>query len=68
MKRKCVFCRIIKGEIKGDVLRASNNFIALRDAKPAAEGHTLIIPKKHYVTLLDTEKTYLRTLCGFSPE
>lgn len=49
----CIFCKIISGEIKAEFTGESNSFIAIKDAKPAAEGHTLIIPKKHYVNLLD---------------
>ena len=49
----CVFCRIIRGEVKSDVVAESNSFFAILDIKPNAKGHTLVIPKKHYVTLLD---------------
>ncbi len=49
----CVFCRIVKGELKSEKVLESNSFIAFLDANPAAPGHTLIVPKKHYVTLLD---------------
>jgi histidine triad (HIT) family protein len=49
----CVFCKIVQKEIKADFAEETNNFIAIRDAHPKAEGHTLIIPKKHFVTLLD---------------
>lgn len=49
----CVFCKIVRGEIKAEIVDSSNSFIALRDKNPRAEGHTLIIPKEHYVTLLD---------------
>ncbi|MEK6933797.1 MAG: HIT domain-containing protein [Nanoarchaeota archaeon] len=50
---ECVFCKIIKEEIKSEVVKSSNNFIAIRDIHPKTEGHTLVIPKKHFVTLLD---------------
>ncbi len=51
--KNCVFCRIIRGEVKSDVVAESNSFFAILDIKPNAKGHTLVIPKKHYVTLLD---------------
>ncbi len=51
--KSCVFCKIIRGEIKAEKTEESNSFIAIRDARPLSEGHTLIIPKKHYITLLD---------------
>lgn len=53
MKNDCVFCKIANGEIKSSFVFESNNFFAIRDANPVVEGHTLVIPKKHFVTLLD---------------
>jgi histidine triad (HIT) family protein len=47
-----VFCKLAEGENK-DFIFESENFFAIRDIKPKAEGHTLIIPKKHYNTLLE---------------
>ncbi len=53
MSGECIFCKIVQRKIKADFVKESNNFIAFKDAHPKTEGHTLIIPKKHYVTLLD---------------
>jgi histidine triad (HIT) family protein len=49
----CVFCKIIRGEIKSELIMESFNFIVIKDNCPKVEGHCLVIPKKHYVTLLD---------------
>ena len=49
----CIFCKIVEGKVKAEIVDSSNSFIAMRDIHPKAKGHTLIIPKKHYVTLLD---------------
>lgn len=49
----CVFCKIAKGEIKSEKIFKSDNFFVVRDIKPRVEGHMLVIPKKHFVTLLD---------------
>lgn len=51
--KNCVFCKIAKGEIKSEKVEESNNFFAILDIKPKSEGHTLVIPKKHFGTLLD---------------
>ena len=53
----CIFCKIAKGEIKNERVAESNNFFAIRDIRPKSEGHTLIISKKHFVTLLDIPNT-----------
>ncbi|MEK6855291.1 MAG: HIT domain-containing protein [Nanoarchaeota archaeon] len=52
-EKECVFCKIIHGSIKAEKIAETNNFIAFLDAKPRTAGHTLIVPKKHYVTILD---------------
>ena len=49
----CIFCKIVKKEIKSDFVEESNIFIVIKDINPVSEGHLLVIPKKHYATLLD---------------
>lgn len=49
----CIFCKIARGEIKSEKIMESGNFFAVYDINPKAKGHALIIPKKHFVTLLD---------------
>lgn len=53
----CVFCKIIKGELPSKVLYEDDLVIAIMDINPLVDGHTLIIPKKHYTdyTELDSE-------------
>ena len=51
--KECMFCKIAKKEIKAQIISEANNFIAFLDANPKTKGHALIIPKKHYVTILD---------------
>ena len=54
MKDKdCIFCKIARGEIKVDVVEENDNFLAFPDANPIVKGHTLIIPKKHFVNIMD---------------
>jgi histidine triad (HIT) family protein len=45
----CVFCKIISGEIPTRVIMQNEKAMALLDAFPLAAGHTLVIPKSHYV-------------------
>ncbi|MBI1969653.1 HIT family protein [Candidatus Woesearchaeota archaeon] len=47
----CIFCKIIKGEIPAAKVYDGSKFIAFLDISPANKGHTLIIPKRHYVSL-----------------
>ncbi len=51
----CLFCKIVKGDIKSFKIYEDNLVYAFLDINPISNGHTLIIPKKHYddFTFLD---------------
>ncbi len=53
----CIFCKIARGEIGSKIIYENDNFFSIPDANPIVEGHTLIIPKKHFKTLLDMPST-----------
>lgn len=43
----CLFCKIAAGEIPCLKVYEDENTIAFLDISPCADGHTLVIPKKH---------------------
>ena len=43
----CIFCKIIAGEIPSFKLYEDDESLAFMDINPAAEGHSLVIPKEH---------------------
>jgi histidine triad (HIT) family protein len=43
----CVFCKIVRGELPSWKIFENNDVIGILDANPSAEGHCLIVPKKH---------------------
>lgn len=45
---ECIFCQIAKGKIPCFKVYEDDRFLAFLDINPANEGHTLVIPKKHY--------------------
>ena len=49
----CVFCRIVAAEIPAAVVSESESTLAFLDVAPLAEGHLLLIPRRHYVHLTD---------------
>lgn len=49
----CVFCGIIRGEIRGDKVYEDAEVIAFLDASPLFPGHVLVSPKDHVATLAD---------------
>jgi histidine triad (HIT) family protein len=50
----CVFCKIINKEIPAEIVYEDNNFLAFLDINPVHPGHTLVIPKKHYIWMQET--------------
>ena len=55
-EKECVFCDIVNGKVKTEKIYESENFIAFYDINPLGGGHTLIIPKKHFSSLMDLDK------------
>lgn len=53
MENECIFCKISKGEVKSERVGESEHFFAIRDIHPVRDGHTLVIPKEHYLNLTD---------------
>ena len=50
----CIFCKIIKGEIPADKVYEDDDTLAFLDISPVNKGHTLVIPKQHHETVIDT--------------
>ena len=50
----CVFCKIIAGQIPAQKVYEDADTLAFLDIAPTNKGHTLVIPKKHFVTIEDT--------------
>lgn len=44
----CLFCKIVNGEIPSKKIYEDDLVISILDINPNGEGHSLIIPKKHY--------------------
>ena len=47
----CIFCKIAAGEVPCAKLLEDDRALAFLDIGPLAEGHALLIPKAHYVTV-----------------
>ncbi|HLC65476.1 MAG TPA: HIT family protein [Candidatus Nanoarchaeia archaeon] len=58
----CIFCKIVKGEIPCAKLYEDKNVLSFLDIGPINKGHALVIPKKHYVTIIDTPDDVLKDL------
>lgn len=53
MAENCLFCKMVSGEIKPDVVYQDEAVFAFKDINPQAPVHVLVIPKRHVTTLND---------------
>ena len=51
----CLFCKIINNEIPCFKIYEDDRVLAFLDINPDSDGHTLIIPKKHFIDLDDID-------------
>jgi len=51
VESECLFCRIVAGEIPAVKVLEDDACVAFMDIGPLADGHVLLIPKMHAVTL-----------------
>jgi histidine triad (HIT) family protein len=56
---QCLFCKMVAGVIKPDVVFEDDTVLAFKDINPQAPVHILIIPKVHIATLNDLDDTLL---------
>ena len=49
----CIFCKIISGEIPSSKVYEDDKVLAFNDINPVAPYHILVIPKKHYESIID---------------
>ena len=49
----CLFCRIIAGDIPGQIVHQDQDIVAFKDIDPQAPLHVLIVPRRHIATLND---------------
>ena len=49
-----MFCEIVAGTAPAIRVHEDDDYLGILDIRPFTRGHTLVIPKKHYVDLTDT--------------
>jgi histidine triad (HIT) family protein len=53
---ECIFCSIVQGGSKSFKVYENQDQIAFLDIHPLVRGHTLVVPKKHFDTLIDMDE------------
>ena len=55
----CIFCKIIEGELPSYTIYEDDIIKVIMNINPDTDGHLLVIPKKHYVNILDIDEDVL---------
>ncbi len=58
----CIFCKIIEKKLPSYKIYEDKYSYAMLDISNDANGHILVIPKKHYENILDCDETILKQL------
>ena len=62
LDEKCIFCKIVKGDIPCAKIFEDECVISFLDIAPANKGHALIVTKNHYETLLEVPEECLNDM------
>ena len=52
----CIFCKIINDELPSKTVYEDEKIKIIMNINPATDGHLLVLPKKHYVNIMDTDE------------
>ena len=52
----CLFCKIVKREIPNYTVYEDENVLAFLDIHPCANGHTIVVSKKHFADILEMDQ------------
>lgn len=60
----CVFCDIVARKASAHIVYEDDDLIAFLDNHPISEGHTLVVPKRHYARLREMPRKEAMQLFG----
>lgn len=63
---ECLFCKIVNEEIPSYKIYEDDIVFAFLDINPQSNGHTLIIPKKHFLNIDDIDNETLSHISDVS--
>jgi histidine triad (HIT) family protein len=55
----CIFCKIVANQAPASIIYEEETILVFLDIRPLNMGHTLVIPKDHYVDIFDIPENVL---------
>ena len=62
MQEDCLFCKIISGKIPSKLVYEDDVCVAFDDINPQAPTHILVIPREHFSSLDEANKSHKEIL------
>ncbi len=53
MSENCIFCQIIRKQAPANIVYEDEQMVAFLSNRPVNDGHTLVVPKKHYENIYE---------------
>lgn len=57
--KDCIFCKVINKEVPGYFILEEKEYVAFLDIFGATDGHVMVVPRKHGLSILDYSKDEL---------
>ena len=64
----CIFCDILEGKRDAHIVYEDEEHVAFLDKYPIDDGHTLVIPKKHYERITDMDSNDVGEIFSIVPK
>ena len=58
----CVFCKVVKGLVRADIIYQDGQVVAFKDIHAQAPVHVLVIPRHHVTALWEADETHTELL------
>jgi histidine triad (HIT) family protein len=62
----CIFCKIVSGELPSFKIVEDDYTLTFLDLFPVSDGHTLVIPKRHFRDVFEIDETSLAAVTAAS--
>ena len=60
--KDCIFCKIVKKDSPASIIFEDSSSMVIEPLDPVSKGHVLVIPKEHFVNILDADDEVLSHL------
>jgi len=65
---RCIFCKIVQKIIPNAIVYENEKFLVFMDKYPINHGHSLVVPKQHYNTILDMPTQLVGEMYALVPQ